>query len=353
MEITREQKLTLLIENESDIGICRRKSVSLAKQIGFDDVKSGEIAIVVTELVTNVLKHGGRKGKILVNEVKNQEGDNGIEVWCCDSGPGIPDIEMALKDGFSNKVSLGIGLGSIRRFSDVFEINSTDTSFISENELNGLKQYNNCIRTLKWLPNRKWIGANNSLRIGAASRSKPGEMLNGDCYVINHISPTKTITAVMDGLGHGKEAHMASQLAREQILLKAGQPVDVLLNHVHAGTRGTRGLVASIVSINTEANKITFSGIGNIDGFVYSSGRKNNLLSYGGIIGHNMRTPRVFEYDFNPGDFLCLSSDGITSRWRFEDINWKDHPQKNAEFLLTNYSRNNDDATVLIVRYDS
>ena len=46
MELIREQKLTLLIENESDIGICRRKSVSLAKQIGFDDVKSGEIAII-------------------------------------------------------------------------------------------------------------------------------------------------------------------------------------------------------------------------------------------------------------------------------------------------------------------
>lgn len=353
MEIIREQKLTLLIENESDTGICRRKSVSLARQIGFDEVKSGEIAIVVTELVTNVLKHGGRMGKILVNEVKNHEGTKGIEVWCCDSGPGIPDIEMALKDGFSNKVSLGIGLGSIRRFSDIFEINPTDIPFVNENHHAGLKKYSNCIRTLKWLPSKRWLGSNRSLLTGAASRSKPGEQLNGDCYVVNHISSTKTIAAVMDGLGHGKEAHLASQLAREQILLKAGQPVDSLMNHIHAGTRGTRGLVASLVSIDTEAKKVSFSGIGNIDGFVYSSGKKKNLLAFGGIIGHNMRTPRVFEYNFEPGDFLCLSSDGITSRWRFEDINWKDHPQKNAEYLLTNYSRNNDDATILIVRYDS
>ncbi|MDX8340820.1 ATP-binding SpoIIE family protein phosphatase [Draconibacterium sp. IB214405] len=349
----REQKLTLLIENESDIGICRRKSVSLGTQIGFDDVKSGEIAIVITELVTNVLKHGGRKGKILVNEVKTDDGNKGIEVWCCDSGPGIPDIEQALKDGFSNKVSLGIGLGSIRRFSDVFEVNPTDIPFINENDQTGLNRYSNCIRTLKWVPTKKWLGANRSLQIGAASRSKPGEQLNGDCYVINHISSTKTVVAVIDGLGHGKEAHMASQLAREQILLKSGQSVDNLLNHVHEGTKGTRGLVASVVSIDTEKRKVVFSGIGNIDGFVYSSDKKNNLLSYGGIIGHNMRTPRVFEYAFNPGDFLCLSSDGITSRWQFDNINWKEHPQKNAEFLITNYSRNNDDATILIVRYDS
>ncbi len=353
MEIIREQKLTLLIENESDIGICRRKSVSLAKQIGFDEVKTGEIAIMVTELVTNVLKHGGRKGKIVVNEVKSDKDQKAIEVWCCDSGPGIPDVEKALKDGFSNKISLGIGMGSIRRFSDIFDINPDDNPFKEEKTLNGLDQYNNCIRTLKWLPTKKWIGTNHSLNIGAASRSKPGENLNGDCYVVNHISSTKTLAAVIDGLGHGKEAHMASQLAREQIILKAGQPVDTVLQHINLGTRGTRGLVAGLVLIDTEANKVSFSGIGNIEGFIVSEQKKHNLLSYGGIIGHNMRTPRVFEFKFSQGDFLCLSSDGITSRWRFEDINWKEPPQKNAEFLLTNYSRKNDDSTILIIRYDS
>jgi len=76
------------------------------------------------------------------------------------------------------------------------------------------------------------------------------------------------------------------------------------------------------------------------------------LLSYGGIVGHNIRSPRVFEYDFNPGDIMCMYSDGITSRWKIEDINWKEHPQKNAEFILNQHSRLNDDATVLIIRYN-
>lgn len=351
MEVIREQILTLQIEHESDIGISRRKSVSLAKNLGFDDVKTGEIAIMVTELVTNVLKHGGRKGKILVCELKNNEGQKAIEIWCCDSGPGIPNIEKAIKDGFSNKVSLGIGLGSIRRFSDVFEINPDHTPFSDDNALNRLETYNTCIRTLKWVPSKKWIGTNRSVRIGAVSRSKPGEQLNGDCYVINHVSSTKTVAAVIDGLGHGKEAHLASQLAKEQIILKAGQSVDMLLKHMDAGTRGTRGIVASVVSIDTEYNKVEYSGIGNIEGYIVSSNEKKNLLSYGGIIGHNMRTPRVFEYSFNPGDYICLSSDGITSKWRHEDFNPQDHPQSIAENLLTNYARNNDDATILIIRY--
>lgn len=352
MELNRNQILTLLIEHESDVGICRRKSVSLAKQLGFDEVKTGEIAILVTELVTNVLKHGGRKGKILVYEATSDDGLKAIEVWCCDAGPGIPDLEQALKDGFSNKVSLGIGLGSIRRFSDIFEINPTDTPFFNNDVVNGLEKYSNCIRTLKWVPSKRWIGTNRAINVGAASRQKPGENLNGDCYVVNHISSEKTIAAVFDGLGHGKEAHLASQLAKEQILLKADQPLDILLKHVNAGIRGTRGAVAGLVSINTNSNKVKYCGIGNIEGFIYSANEKKNLLSYGGIIGHNMRTPRIFEFDFNPGDFICLASDGITTRWKFEDINWQEHPQKNAEFIMNNFSRNNDDATILIMRYD-
>ncbi len=353
MEVIRNQILTLLIEHESDVGVCRRKSVSLAKKMGFDEVKTGEIAIMVTELVTNVLKHGGGKGKILVCEVKTDTQQKAIEVWCCDSGPGIPNVEKALKDGYSDKVSLGIGMGSIRRFSDTFEINPRDADLLNSNEINGLENYSNCIRTLKWVPLKKWIGTNNSLTLGASSRSKPGEKLNGDCYVINHISPAKTVAAVIDGLGHGKEAHLASQLAKEQIIMKAEQPVDMLLKHVNAAIRGTRGVVAGLVSIDTDAKKVSFCGIGNIEGFIYTSKEKKNLLSYGGIIGHNMRTPRVFDFDFNPGDFICLYSDGITSRWRLEDLDWHNHPQLNAEHSINNFSRNNDDATILIIRHNA
>jgi anti-sigma regulatory factor (Ser/Thr protein kinase)/serine/threonine protein phosphatase PrpC len=353
MEIIRDHILTLLIENESDIGICRRKSVSLAKQLGFDEVKTGEIAIMVTELVTNVIKHGGGKGKILVCEVKTEDQQKAIEVWCCDSGNGIPDLEKAIKDGYSDKVSLGIGLGSIRRFSDIFELNPKDLPLLNGNHLSGFENYSNCIRTLKWVPSKKWIGTNRDLQIGASSRSKPGEVLNGDCYVVNHISAGKTIAAVIDGLGHGKEAHIASQLAREQIILKAEQPVNSILNHVNNALRGTRGAVAGMALIDTVSNKLSFSGIGNIEGFVCSSNEKKTLLSFGGIVGHNMRTPRVFEFNFNPGDFLYLSSDGITSRWRYDEMDWTKHPQANAEHLITNYSRTNDDATVLIIRYSS
>lgn len=351
MEIVRNHILELNIENESDIGVCRRKSVAVARQIGFDEIKTGEIAIMVTELVSNVMKHGGGKGKMLICQLNKNQQYKAIEIWCYDQGEGIQNFEQSLTDGFTDKNSLGIGLGSIRRFSDELEINPPAPGEFSGLLHTGSGGFGHCIRTLKWLPSLKWLGTNRSLQTGAASRSKPGEMLNGDAYVINHISATQTIAAVIDGLGHGKEAHLASNLAKEQILLKAELPVDALMNQLHRATRGTRGSVAGILKIDTETHKLLFSGIGNIEGFVLTSDGKKNLISYGGIIGHNMRTPRIFEFNFQPGDFVCLFTDGITSRWSSEDLNWNNHPQQIAEYILNQFARLNDDATVLIIRY--
>lgn len=353
MEVTRHHILHLNINNKSDIGLCRRKSVGLAKQIGFDEVKIGEVAIMVTELATNVIKHGGGKGKMFVCQYENEDQQKALEVWCCDIGEGILNPEESINDGFTNKNTLGIGLGTIQRFSDEFEINPKKEQFIHNLETPDSHEYKNCIRTLKWMPQKQWLGSNRSLLVGAASRSKPGEKLNGDTYVITHLTKGKTVAAIVDGLGHGKEANIASQMVKERLLLRPELPLDALMKHIHLGVRGTRGAVVGLLLADTNNNKLFYTGIGNIDGFLFSSGEKKNLLSYGGIVGHNMRTPRIFDFSFNPGDYLCLYTDGITSRWSSKDIYWGEHPQQAAEYILTNFSRQNDDATVLIIRYDS
>ena len=66
MDIIRDQIQSLQIDNQSDIGVCRRKGVSFAKKLGFNDVESGEVAIMITEMVTNVIKHGGGKGHFMM-----------------------------------------------------------------------------------------------------------------------------------------------------------------------------------------------------------------------------------------------------------------------------------------------
>jgi len=349
--MTREEILILEIDTDADVGVCRRKSVGLAGQLGFDEVKTGEVAILVSELVTNVLKHGGGKGRIVICQLQNDDNRKAIEIWCYDIGKGIPDVEKALLDGFSVKHSLGIGLGTIRRFSDIFEINPILKNPFINKDLNVLNNYKHCIRIVKWVPENRWIGTNRNLIVGASSRCIPGETLNGDTYLMSHISPVKTIAAVIDGLGHGKEAHLASNIIKEQILLKFELPLVELIKYIHLAARGTRGAVIGIVFINIEISKLYFVGIGNIEGFILSDSGKKSLISFGGIIGHNIRTPHIFEFPFKRGDSVCLYSDGINTRWNSDDLNWKEHPQKNADFLINNYSRINDDATVLIINH--
>jgi anti-sigma regulatory factor (Ser/Thr protein kinase) len=351
MEINRKNILSIQIENESDVGICRRKAVSLATQMGFDEVKTGEVAIMVTELVTNVIKHGGGSGKLVICHYNDDQSHQAIEFWCCDSGEGIRDFRKVLKDGFSEKNSLGIGMGTIRRFSDEMDINPPFAGEFRESYFSGHPHFKNCIRTLKYLPVKHWMGTNRKLETGAASRPKPGESLNGDTYLVTHLGPNLSVAAVIDGLGHGSEANLASQIAREQIILKSELPVNTLMKHIHNSLQGTRGTTIGLIRINTESNRLSFSGIGNIEGFIFSPDGKKTLMSYGGIMGHNMRTPRIFDFDFKPGDTICMYSDGITSRWKIDDIDWTEHPQRNAEYLLNQFSRPNDDATILIIRY--
>jgi len=353
MEMNREQILVLEIDSEADVGVCRRKSVSLAGQLGFDDVKTGEVAILVSELVTNVLKHGGGKGRIMVCQLQDSENRKAIEIWCFDRGNGIPDMEKAMHDGFTNKQTLGIGLGTIRRFSDIFDVNPKLSESFNDIDIKSLNSYKHCIRIVKWIPENRWKGTNRNLITGAVSRCKPGETLNGDSYVICNLSPLKTIAAIIDGLGHGKDAHLASNIIKEQILLKSELPLVDLINYIHQAARGTRGAVIGLVYINIETSKLSFVGIGNIEGFVFSPSGKKSLISFGGILGHNIRTPQIFEFPFNAGDSVCLFSDGINTRWNTDELNWKDHPQKIADYLINNYSRLNDDATVLIISHAS
>jgi anti-sigma regulatory factor (Ser/Thr protein kinase) len=346
MEIKREDILILTIETDADVGTCRRKAVNIASKIGFDEIKTGEVAILVSELVTNVLKHGGGKGKLQVRKIDGKNGKTGIEILCCDGGTGIANLDIALDDGYTEKQSLGIGLGTIRRFSDIFELATTN-----ENEVNFAKGLDHCLRIVKWLPENVWKGTNRKLVTGAHSRSKQGELLNGDTYIISQLSPDKTLAAVIDGLGHGKDAHLAANLIKEQILINSGLDTQDLILYAHEAAKGTRGAVIGLLMIDTSTSNLVFVGIGNIEGFILSATGKKNLISYGGILGHNIRSPRTFEFPFIAGDTVCLYSDGINARWNTNDINWNEHPQKIADYLVNQFSRPNDDTTVLIINY--
>ena len=110
------------VKSEYDIVIARAVVRAIAKDMGFGLVDQTRIATAVSELARNIVVHAG-EGIILVREII-KGGSRGVEVLAIDQGPGISNIELVLRDGYSSKGSLGVGLGGAKRLVDEFEIKS-------------------------------------------------------------------------------------------------------------------------------------------------------------------------------------------------------------------------------------
>lgn len=113
----------IVIEREHDALEACRKARNMAQAMGFKHIAAYHIATSVSELATNLVRHGGG-GVVLLSPVV-QETRSGMEVTTLDEGPGIVDIALALSDGYSTAGGLGFGLPGVKRLMDHLEIVST------------------------------------------------------------------------------------------------------------------------------------------------------------------------------------------------------------------------------------
>lgn len=110
------------ISTESHVAEARRDALLLAQQLGFRRTDAYYLATAVTELATNIVRHAGC-GEIRLSPLTDY-GTAGIEVIASDTGPGIADIDQALRDGYSTTGGLGGGLPGVSRLMDELEIHS-------------------------------------------------------------------------------------------------------------------------------------------------------------------------------------------------------------------------------------
>jgi len=110
---------TIPIATEIDLLTCREESRMLAASLGFSEVDQVRIATAVSEIVRNVLSYALRGTMTMIPSPQGA-----LTIVIEDEGPGIPDIERALQDGFSSGKSLGVGLPGSRRLMDEFRITS-------------------------------------------------------------------------------------------------------------------------------------------------------------------------------------------------------------------------------------
>ncbi len=118
-----EDEIRIGIKSDEDILNARQQGRALAARLGFSSVDLTLISTAISEIARNIVSYA-RRGEMVFKSLL-QGSKKGIAVIACDQGPGIPDINIAMQDGYSTSGSLGIGLPGARRLMDDFEIVST------------------------------------------------------------------------------------------------------------------------------------------------------------------------------------------------------------------------------------
>lgn len=122
MTTTTTNKEEIPVIREQDVVPLRNRVKDYAVKAGMSILNQTKLITATSELVRNLLKYGGG-GKVIVEAVMNGR-DAGVKVTFSDKGPGIADISLAMKDGYSTGRSLGLGLPGTKRLVNEFDIKS-------------------------------------------------------------------------------------------------------------------------------------------------------------------------------------------------------------------------------------
>lgn len=190
------------------------------------------------------------------------------------------------------------------------------------------------------------------LEWSAAMAALPGESESGDHYVARRVG-ARTLFGVIDGLGHGSEAAIASRTAADTLDRFASDSLPNLLEHCHRTLRPTRGATISLGVIDDHDATLTWLGVGNVEGNVLRAERgvpNEKLLLRSGVVGSHLPTLYTATLTLHNRDLVIFTSDGIASDFT-EVLNTEGTSQTIAERILANSNRGTDDALVLVVRY--
>jgi serine/threonine-protein kinase RsbT len=120
MTVSKTDSLPIL--SSTDIVLIRQEVRKWSGELGFSLVDQTKMITAASELARNSLDYGG--GGVVLLEVVHDGGKRGLRLTFEDKGPGIPDIERALTDGFTTGKGMGLGLGGAKRLVNTFEIAS-------------------------------------------------------------------------------------------------------------------------------------------------------------------------------------------------------------------------------------
>ena len=328
------RQVSVIVEERSQVAEVRRETAALGAALGFDEQTRGRLAIAVTEAATNIVKHAG--GGRVFARVFGAGGAEGLEIVAVDRGPGMPNIAAGMQDGYSTSGTPGNGLGSISRMTSNLEIYA-------------LPGKGTCLRFEVWPEASRRPSL--PLESGVVNVPKSGETVSGDtCALTWHQSRCNVM--VVDGLGHGPDAAVASRAAADVLSARPGQDAADAIEAMHGALASTRGGAGAVATVDPRGATLKYCGVGNISGILHVNYKSRHLISHNGTLGHNARKIQQLEFDFPRGALLIMHSDGLATHWSLEDYPGlaARHPGLIAATLYRDHDRGRDDVSVMVMR---
>ncbi|MFF0190812.1 SpoIIE family protein phosphatase [Streptomyces sp. NPDC005244] len=342
----------LLLETEdvawlrNDLTGARGVASQLAEQAGLDEHRRGEVALAVTEVASNLAKHAVA-GAILLRIVRTSQ-CAGIELLAMDDGPGMPDVAGSMRDGHSTAGTLGIGLGTIARLADTFDLHS-------------LPGHGTVMLARFWprgtrLRSTAAGDARTVSVVEGVTRTISGGQQCGDGWAARWDSSGTSVQAALvmlsDGLGHGPLARIATLTATRAFRASTSGSPEEIMTDIHRALAATRGATVAVARIEPDLNQVSLCGIGNISAAVLTAASKSSLPSRPGTAGHQIRTLRTSTHPLPEGSALIMHSDGLSERWHPKTLpGLLDHsPAVIAARLLHTAGKHHDDASVIAAK---
>ena len=341
----------VVLNEEASIGQARRVLRRCATELDFSERQMAEIDIAVKEVGSNAIKFGRSTGQIFCSETDTGLDPRGLEIIYVDKGPGIEDTALAIEDGYTTTGSMGAGLGAVKRMVDEFYIYSMVPSSTRRLSLYGRTNHGTAIVLRKYRDEVEPQDPGRRSRWGAFTRPQVGEESNGDGYIIKTFED-RQLVAIIDGLGHGEGARVATAAAIDAVEENSEASVETILRAAHEALRSTRGAVMGLAAIDYASRTVEYSGIGNTDFRVLGGSKSLRFISLNGTLGSRLERVKVFKEQLPRAATMVLSTDGISDRWdpeNYPGLLGLD-PQLLCGVVMRDYGRPNDDATILCGR---
>jgi anti-sigma regulatory factor (Ser/Thr protein kinase) len=303
MRLIYGSQVRIPLADEASIAASRKRARELAEQFEFDEVSAGRIGIIATELAANAVRHGAR-GELLLQVL-----DDGVtpelEILALDRGPGMHDLDECREDGYSSSGAPGLGLGTVERLSNTFDI------------FTGLGHGTVVMsRTQRKSARARPEPRRSPLEVGAISFSAQGE--NGALAAWRIAEQDDEVAILLvDAQGHGPPA--AAQAAATEFVRRPFEDPQLALARIDRALIGTGAVAGGCARLNGAELNMRFAAVGDISGHLIASQRAHRLLSGPGALGVKHAKTQEREYRWPLGSRVVMHSLAVSERWSIAD----------------------------------